>query len=537
MTPNLLPFNIDLLIPTPRDLKLVPEVQVLDIFKGSNRTFHPLGLFSTESFGRVGEERRNRTFGFINLKASVFHPVVYKALTDLKVLYGELLAGSSYAQWDPVKKDFIKAPPTEGDTGFHFFLSHFEELEFEERKSTSREFNIRLLQKYRQNCLMDKLLVLPAGLRDFEFDDQGRPREDEVNTLYRQVLGSANLIQTGVYHSHPETLDDVRYSLQVKVNDIYAYFKRFVEGKKKMIQGRWATRQIFNGTLNVITSLTTSTEYLNSPRTVSFNQTMVGLYQYLKAILPLAIYQIRSGFLSQVFVGPNSPAVLVNQKTLKKEHVDIDPGLYDDWMTDEGLEKTITRFGEEDLRDEYLTVGHYYFGLLYRGPDGTYALLQDIEDLPEGYDKAHVMPLTFCELLYLSVYKKASEIPCFITRYPITGYGSTYPSYVYLKSTVRTEVRKELNAQFVPTGAVAYEFPLRGETFMNSLSPHQSHLGRLGADHDGDRGAFNCVVTEEAKANAKRLLNSRNYYVGVDGRMSFSAETDVIELVLSSITS
>ena len=48
--------------------------------------------------------------------------------------------------------------------------------------------------------------------------------------------------------------------------------------------------------------------------------------------------------------------------------------------------------------------------------------------------------------------------------------------------------------------------------------------------------SFNCVYTDEAKTEVKKLLGSRHFYVGVDGRMNFSANTDVISLVLASIT-
>ena len=53
---------------------------------------------------------------------------------------------------------------------------------------------------------------------------------------------------------------------------------------------------------------------------------------------------------------------------------------------------------------------------------------------------------------------------------------------------------------------------------------------------DGDTCSFNVVYTENAKKEIKTLLDSRHYYVGVDGRMNFSADTDVISLVLASIT-
>ena len=62
------PFNIDLLVLEQKDLAGVPRIEVLDIFDGVSQNFHPKGLFSSEYFGRAGEEKRNRLFGYIDLK-------------------------------------------------------------------------------------------------------------------------------------------------------------------------------------------------------------------------------------------------------------------------------------------------------------------------------------------------------------------------------------------------------------------------------------------------------------------------------------
>ena len=47
---------------------------------------------------------------------------------------------------------------------------------------------------------------------------------------------------------------------------------------------------------------------------------------------------------------------------------------------------------------------------------------------------------------------------------------------------------------------------------------------------------FSVAYTEDSIANAKALLNSRNFYVDHNGSMYFSADTDVIKQVLQNIT-
>jgi hypothetical protein len=536
MNTNLLPFNITLLTLKDEDLRGIRPVKVLDIFSGGSKNFHEDGLFSTETFGKVGEERRNRMFSYIDLKIEVFHPVIFKALTDLKTLYGDIIASKEYAIFDKATKDFIKSDPIDGDTGFSFFLKHFKELKFEERPSAKREFNIKLIDKFRNNCTFSKFVVLPAGLRDYIIEDSGKPSEDEINGLYRKVISISSMIDNINSEINIEYLNNIRYNLQLAVIAVYDYIKNMLEGKSKLVLGKWASRKIHHSTRNVITSFIPQTKVLHDERTVSTNQTIVGLYQYLRAILPLAIKHVRDTYLSDVFVGPNSPAILVNKKTLKKEMVTLSPEHYDDWMTYEGLEKLMARYGQENLRHDYLEIDGYYLGLIYKGSDNTFKFVQDKDELPSGRDEKDLHPITLTELIYMSVYKDADTIPCFVTRYPITGYGSVYPSYVYLKSTVKAEVRRELNDNWEPIDIVAKEFPVVGDQFFNSLCPAPSHIGRLDADYDGDTMSFTCVMTEDAKAEIKKTLNSQNYYVGVNAKMAFSANTDIIELVLANMT-
>ena len=64
------------------------------------------------------------------------------------------MEGKAYAVFNPLTKDFEASNMDEGETGFDFFLKHFQELEFEARPSTSREFAIKLVNQNKKNCLM-----------------------------------------------------------------------------------------------------------------------------------------------------------------------------------------------------------------------------------------------------------------------------------------------------------------------------------------------------------------------------------------------
>ena len=55
--------------------------------------------------------------------------------------------------------------------------------------------------------------------------------------------------------------------------------------------------------------------------------------------------------------------------------------------------------------------------------------------------------------------------------------------------------------------------------------------------YDGDTSSLTCVWTEDSVKEIQDLLNSRDYYVNIDGKMTFSLKDDIINLMLASFTS
>jgi hypothetical protein len=533
---NLMPFNLDLLIPTEELVKNIRPVKVLDIFDGLNKNFHTDGLFSYDIFGKIGDERRNRLFSYINMRVPIFHPVLFKAICDLRALYEGIMSGKDYAVFNKTTNDFVAADITTGQTGYAFFMTHFPKLKFEDRPSIKREFNIKLVNKYRNNAVISKLVVMPAGLRDYSVDENGKPSEDEINPMYRKILAASGMLDNVDIDSNLQYLDSVRYKLQNDVGAIYKYIINMLEGKNKFVLGKWAGRKTMNSTRNVISSCLHDSPTLFGDTSISTTQTSVGMYQYLRATMPLAIKHIRDTHLYKVFVGPNAPAVLVNKKTLKKELVDVDSKYYDSWMTNEGLEATLAGFSQDSSRHDIVEIHDHYLGLIYKGTDRTFKFLQDIDELPEGRSVEDVHPITMTELLYISIYSDSASIPCLITRYPITGYGSIYPSYAYLKSTTKSEVRNELDDEWNVSDSKAVEFPIRGNQFYSSFSVASKHLQRLSADYDGDVLSLTCLLTQDAKDEIHKTLNSKDFYVDTNRAMFFKASTDIIDLVVASMT-
>lgn len=529
------PFNVSILQLTEKKLVGVRPVTKLDIFDGATHNFDDGGLFSVSIFGKVGDERRSQRFSFIDIKAPIFHPVIYRALAQLKRLYAAIMAGTEYAVWNPELRDFERSNAVVGRTGFAFFLEYWRLIDFGDTKSMSRFQNVTLLKKFMDVALTSKVIVMPAGMRDVEMDG-GRVQMDEINTLYRKLLSIANTVPESAVKSSPEVINTARYNLQLTFNQLYEMLENMIQGKKKLLMGKWASRRIQDGTRNVITAMDTSTPYLGAPDSVGFNNTVIGLYQLLKAARPIAMFHIRNGFLAKVFFEVGRPVRLVNKKTLRMEEVTLKPQSYDRWMTNEGIEKVITSFSEEELRHKPLEIEGYYLGLIYKGPDGTYKMFQDIGEVPIDRSRKDVTPITFCELLYLSTFPYINNLPLFVTRYPVTGVGSIYPSKAYVKTTIKSEVRRELDENWQPASNVAYQFPITGGAFINSLVPHSAKLGRLGADFDGDTASGNVTYSDESINEVNEFLTKKRAYVGTDGTFMSSIDVSTVALVMHNLT-
>lgn len=533
------PFNIELLNLTKERVAALKPVKTLDIFDGATSNFHEDGLFSTSVFGRIGEERRDTQFSFIELKTTVFHPLIYRNLCQLKALYKGIMAGTHYAVWSNEEKDFVNADALTGDTGFSFFMSHWRDIDFKETKSVTRKTRVELIVKYKDRALVNRILVIPAGLRDIEVGKDGRYQQDAINELYRRIISASRTIANTDHNENDPTLNQSRKSIQFNFCEIYDLLEKTLAGKRGFIQDKWASRKVFNGTRNVISAIDVSSPIMGAKNSIRVTDTVVGLYQHIKAIEPVTINLLMQGQLSRVFGAVQGRALLVNPKTLKAEYVDVATDVFDRWNSPEGISKVITSFSEVEIRHRPVKIQGHYLALIYVGPDNTFKIISDIDDVPEGRSKKDVRPLSLCELIYLSGYNQWNRYPSLVTRYPITGLGSIYPSTTYVKTTIRSEIRKELGDDWEPMGEdyVAYEFPSQTHpVFVDSLSPHSSRLAGLGGDFDGDTCSYNALYSDEAIEEVKRVLSKRSTYVSPEGGFKSSANIDTIALVLHNMT-
>lgn len=540
MKKAMVPLNLMVLDTNDPRVKALRPVTTMDVFEGATRQFHPEGLFSTQIFGRIGDPMRDKIFGRIDLKVPVFDPTCFELLTSLKSLYKEIIFGRKYALFDDDNEDFVISDAINGDTGYDFFMKHWQKINFLKNDSDRRNTKITALEKYKHCAEMKILVVLPAGLRDIEVAEGGRPEENEVNDLYRKAMSAARVI-IDTTDTDRRSMNGARSSLQRAIQEIWTHFFTVISGKKGYIQARYAGRRIFYGTRNVITAMETTPARLGDPNNIKATDTQVGIFQTAKGQLPVTIGCMRRYLLRHVF--SESPEViaanLIDAKSLKQVKVEVPYGVKDYWVTRDGLTKVIDSYKDDALRFKPIMIKDHYLGLIYEGSDMTFRMFHDIDQLPEGWDRSRVRPINLTDLMYLTCYKEWVQRYILPTRYPATGMGSIYPATVRLTSTVPEEARKELNDEWQLDESSMHvgSYPIRGQgAFFDSMAMHPSRLEAADADHDGDMASGNYLISDESIAELGKLMRSATSYLDPRGGLRASPSVYTVDLVAHNLT-
>ena len=106
-------------------------------------------------------------------------------------------------------------------------------------------------------------------------------------------------------------------------------------------------------------------------------------------------------------------------------------------------------------------------------------VIKDTNNIPPGVNVSKLRPITYGELIYISVAGASKETKATVTRYPVINLGSIYPSGIYLKSTaIGRKVKVYIDNQILELP----EYPVDGEKYFGSTSASVMHLGKLGGD-------------------------------------------------------
>ena len=460
----------------------------------STNLFHDEGLYSEVIFGAIGSPERMLNFGYIDLNTPIFNPKIFRLIVDLGSIYKDIMSGAAYAVFDPVMKDFerVVGDPMDtpgADTGYSFFLKHFPELSFRKTASSRRDERIEVIEMYRQNAIMSKYLVEPAGLRDIVNDSSGRLTQDDINKLYTSLLLFSRSIPKG---SMSPLYDTVRYHIQAKAQEIFEYLENFLDGKRGFIQGSFARRKVAMGTRNVITAAPNKARSPEDPQLLKADDVMVGVYQTIKGLQPFTKHAFRTIFVTPIFKAEAMTNVALSDPvTGQLVYTSISAAERNKWTSSDGLDKLINSFRNTELRSKpmYITdTEGKKFALMFVYDEGdAIALCRSIEDLkkrwPRKVDPKKLRPITYIEAFYLVAETISYGRHGIVTRYPVIEQGSSYVANIHVVSTTpaRTVALHDLLVPDSPP-YVMRQYPVIGSSYMDAMMVHPSKLAALGGD-------------------------------------------------------
>lgn len=304
------------------------------------------GLYSEEIFGRVGSPSRKTTFGYIELNVQIIHPEVWDVLIGLNPMIGKMVTGKK--RFIINEKGDLEESPNQffGITGIKELIDNWDKLNLSVvgKKHPDR---VKFLKKNRERIFIDKLLVLPAGIRDIQQSKLSNKKmitSSEVNSLYDSLIQNTKTIDKNLIDFlDPETVKNIVSSIQKDVNEISAWIRQQLKGKGGLLRGGLLSKTIdYSGRANIVGDPSLELGFIGIPW-----QVILKLYE------PFAEYQILKNpfniHVRDMVKGYTGNEKNMNASDLKRflSLINEQPDLIDPTLTDE-----LVRIAEEIVKDK-----------------------------------------------------------------------------------------------------------------------------------------------------------------------------------------
>lgn len=465
------------------------------------------GLFSYELFGDIGSEDRKKRFCYIDLKRPFLNATFYKVFVTLDRKFEGLFSGNKYYSINNGKL----VEDMNGETGISFFYKNYEKFIFDYSDSKIRKDKIDLVRKSKKTEIFQtKLLVIPAFYRDFNpnLGNSGKPSKvDECNQYYSNIIRNIQGLKETSGFGSDIIFSSTEAQIQKNLIDLSNYFISQIPTKKGLLHQGLLGKATDYSTRSVIT---TNRFNYNTWRDnkIRFGYTGIPLSQMITLFYPFFIKNIND-FIDEyiknftVFTKKDGTEVRINN--IKQQ------------FSDEKIKK--------EILESYIQNVHTRFDTIY------------IEDPNDGekfplkiFNKELKRNFTKIDLLYIIAMQIQKWGHCYITRYPLTGFQSIYPSKIHVMTTVDTIPEIQLGDEILKDyPLVIPDYPIEESNFRDSTVFNPSYCEALGADFDGDTVSIRAVYTQEANIEAENLINSKTMILNNEGESTRHVKIEVIQ--------
>lgn len=467
-----------------QDIKVngLKEVTSQQIYQSTNQ-YNPNGLFSEEIFGQTEEEQKYRC-GYLTLPIHVFNPNIAKTII---LRSGGIIRKMAYAEVRcNLTDDGVLVEAADGKyCGMKDLYAIWEHIDLRKTLKTKKDENLNILTKSPKRLLfIDKVLVLPISMRPTGIRN-GRQIKSELNAIYMKLLGYKSLM------SHTTSnVYKVYNQIQDSVVEIYTYIHKMLGTKHGYLQKNLLAKNTVATCRNVISA----PSYREDDPEIGIFRTGYPLMSLVSMFKPFVKFHMKQ-FLSYNNIISFHP----NPDEIRRDNID---NIYDDKMI-------------EDLMRIFMENPGARFRTLFADPKQSIPIM--FTGLNMKTKETISRPLTLTDVIYLCCYESTVKANrhVYTVRYPIGDHLGAFFTKVHVLSTITTvpvQFQNEVYRSY-PDIDPAMGHMMVSKRFVDVVTMANSRLTNLNGDYDGDTIKSTGIWSDEANAEAERLMYSKAYCI------------------------
>ena len=499
------------------------------------------GLFSEYIFGVTTEERR-LTWAYIDLGCKVLHPYIFYIICAIQQNVKSVLEGKG--SWKVTEDgDLIEVKDTDAkydpdNTGVEWFYKNYKNIKF--KKNNSREHNekIDLLNTFKpDDIFVSKWLVIPVFYRDLETKD-GPLKIPPINKEYMNLIRYSQSVKYESLEMNMLT-NLTRYNIQLTLVNIQKYYQEIIQKSDGFFKQYVIGKNPDYGVRSVI-SCPVLTEY-DTPEDmpIDMNTTGFPLSEVLGMLFPFVQRWVYNWFLNGTETIGSHTIAEGNRTVYFSE-----PGSK---FTPEYIAKKITSWIDNyESRFELIMFDTYtidkngkevyeerpikFYGIPYsEDPNNNYT-----SQISNRY-------MTWTDVFYIAAVECSEDKYAWVTRYPLTSYLGTFPTKIFVLSTVKTTpIRMNVNGEvkiykYYPDIDLSMSTLEVSRAFNETVNMSNSILESIGGDYDGDTISAKGLYSIEANQEVNRILYEPTHFIQNTGSLVASM-TNEGTLTLYSMT-
>ena len=219
-------------------------LQVKSVKFPSAKGFDEDGLWSETIFGKIGTRGRKSQFGYVDLRSTFIHPIVYRMLKASSDQVSKLLREKSKY----IVKNKMLIEDMSGNNGVDFLIKEFNNIDFRLFSHSDKKKETEFIENNKNIILINKFLITPAGDRDININDISKT--SEINELYRSLIFQINSL-SGIEDIDKLIISNIQNQL-LKIVDFIR--DKNLKGKKGLIRNNMMKKSLDCTSRIVLTS-------------------------------------------------------------------------------------------------------------------------------------------------------------------------------------------------------------------------------------------------------------------------------------------